>query len=497
MARKKQKRQPIPNDPQKAMMDRFLPLLNPDEILALVHELENPVFPSFRINPLKVAQTGIADQWAQKYHWQLKPMPFCKSGFWVTEADLPISKTIEHSLGHYYIQDAASMIPAELFDFKQIESPIILDMAASPGGKTTHLVSRTHDRALIIANDSSRDRLTALRMVLQNWGASHVGVSNFPGEYFGPWFPEVFDAILLDAPCSMQGLRETNSHSIKTITQKEINNLSRRQSKLLESALQALKVGGQVVYSTCTLTLEENEMVLDEILNQYHPAIQIDPIFDLLHKPVPAIERFEQFTFNSQVKHAARIWPFSFGTAGFFAARITKVNQIAVKHKSPPSRPLSATLWQSYPEKNLMELCQQTFNIYGMNLEELINQHNWQIWQYKNNLHCFPYAFLQFFPDFPIQSLGLPFAEINGDEFILSHEFITRFGRNAQRNLMTLTKDQISTWFRGEDLRNTTSSGAPVQIMIDEDRNVIGRGKPAADRLRNLLPKRALIPDLI
>jgi len=93
--------------------------------------------------------------------------------------------------------------------------------------------------------------------------------------------------------------------------------------------------------------------------------------------------------------------------------------------------------------------------------------------------------------------LGLPFAEINGDEFILSHEFITRFGRNAQRNLMTLTKDQISTWFRGEDLRNTTSSGAPVQIMIDEDRNVIGRGKPAADRLRNLLPKRALIPDLI
>ncbi len=193
MARKKQKRQEHTLNPRAAMLERFLPLLRAEEVKALMKELEEPLYPSFRMNPLKVDQPDVVNKWAQSYQWQLKPVPFCETGFWVTDAPSPISKSIEHSLGHYYIQDAASMLPVELFDFNKIEEhPLILDMAASPGGKTTHLVSRTHDQALIIANDSSRERLTALRIVLQNWGSSHVAVTNYPGEYFGSWFPETF-----------------------------------------------------------------------------------------------------------------------------------------------------------------------------------------------------------------------------------------------------------------------------------------------------------------
>ncbi len=479
------------------MLDRFLPLLSPEEVQALMNELELPLFPSFRLNPLKVDQPEVVLQWAQQYQWQLKPVPFCETGFWVTDTHFSLSKTIEHSLGHYYIQDAASMLPVELFDFNTIEGhPLILDMAASPGGKTTHLVSRTNDQALIIANDSSRERLTALRIVLQNWGSSHVGVTNYPGEYFGSWFPETFDAILLDAPCSMQGLRESDAHAIKSITQKEINNLAKRQSKLLESALHALKMGGQVVYSTCTLTVEENEMVLDEILNQFHHQIQIDPIEDILKKPAHAIDKFEQFTFNPQVANAARIWPFRFGTAGFFAARIKKVNEIESKVKQPPSRPLSSANWFVYPEIKQTGLFQKINNLYGIHLEILIEKYDWQIWQYKNNLHCFPGKFIENFPDLPVQSLGLPLAEVSDNEYLLSHEFVTRFGSLANDHIYFLDDDQLSSWMRGEDLVNSASQNAPLLIMHDHAGRILGRGKPAGERIRNLMPKRALIHDL-
>ena len=388
------------------------------------------------------------------------------------------------------------MLPVELFDFNKLDKhSLILDMAASPGGKTTHLVSRTHDQALIIANDSSRERLTAMRIVLQNWGSSHVAVTNYPGEYFGSWFPDTFDAILLDAPCSMQGLRESDSHAIKSITQKEINNLARRQSKLLESALHALKMGGQVVYSTCTLTVEENEMVLDEILNQFHHRIQIDPIQSLLKKPAPAIDKFEQFDFNPQVANAARIWPFRFGTAGFFAARLTKINEIESKVKQPPSRPLSSANWFLFPEKQQTDLMQKIYNLYRIDLENLIEKYEWQIWQYKNNLHCFPGKFIENFPDLPVQSLGLPLAEISDNEYLLSHEFVTRFGRLASDNVYLVEDGQLSSWMRGEDLINPDRHNAPLLIMRDQAGRVLGRGKPTGERIRNLMPKRALLHD--
>ncbi len=89
----------------------------------------------------------------------------------------------------------------------------------------------------MIANDSSRDRITALRLVMQSWGAINIAATQYPGEKYGAWFPETFDRVLLDAPCSMQGLRATESHGIRAISQNEILSLSRRQTRSAEQRL--------------------------------------------------------------------------------------------------------------------------------------------------------------------------------------------------------------------------------------------------------------------
>src|SRR5690606_15378550 len=102
-------------------------------------------------------------------------------------------------------------------------------------------------------------RLQALRVVLLTWGAANTAITNFPGEKLGVWFPETFDRVLLDAPCSMEGLRVSASHPSRPITPGERERLAARQSALLESAVSSARVGAEIVYSTCTLAPEEDE----------------------------------------------------------------------------------------------------------------------------------------------------------------------------------------------------------------------------------------------
>jgi len=494
MSKKKNKLK-IVVDPQADMLVRFKSLLSADDFSRLLIELQNPLSPCLRWNPLKTSPDNSFPDWVKRYDWQYEPVPFCPNGFWIKHSVNPISKTVEHSLGHYYIQDAASMLPVELFHFDDTQEPLILDMAASPGGKTTHIISRTMDKGLVIANDSSRDRLTALRLVLQNWGASHAAISNYPGEYFGKWFPETFDFVLLDAPCSMQGLRETDAHALKPITQKEIDSLARRQTHLLESAISALKVGGQVVYSTCTLTPEENEGVLDSILKLFGSAIQIASADEILHQPAAGLTSYGNQSFDPQVRNAIRLWPFNFSTAGFFAASIRKVGAVPNNPKTAPDRPLSQAGWfmlENSDRKKLLNWVDQT---YGISLEQILLENKLQIWRFNNSCHLIPEKFLTLFSNFPVQSLGLPLCEIFSEEYVLTHEFVTRFGTYATKNIYSLKEDQFWTWMRGEDLTISEQSNYESSILIIKDglERVFGIGKLTNKRLRNMMPKRVLV----
>ena len=255
-----------------ASLERLKPLVPPEELPLLLAELKKPLLSAIRINLLKSSPADL-QEWSRRYGWQLKPIPFCHSGFVVESAVTPISQVIEHKMGLFYIQDAASMLPVELFDFSAQSNPLILDLASSPGGKTTQLISNSADQGLVIANDSNQTRIPALRTVLQNWSAANIVITKFPGEQLGKWFPQTFDLVLLDAPCSMEGLRATDAHPLRSISDRERLSLAHRQLSLLESAVRSAKMGGQVVYSTCTLAPEEDEMVLYRLLKKYPEVI--------------------------------------------------------------------------------------------------------------------------------------------------------------------------------------------------------------------------------
>ena len=138
--------------PKESALERFKPLLSPRELEQLLEELGNPLDPAFRVNPLK-AGDGAVHTWAERYGWDLHSVPYCDQGWRVSGADTNLSQTIEHRLGYYYIQDAASMLPVELFDWDELEEPLVLDLAASPGGKAISITPEQVIRELALSSE--------------------------------------------------------------------------------------------------------------------------------------------------------------------------------------------------------------------------------------------------------------------------------------------------------------------------------------------------------
>ena len=476
-------------DPWKWAQDYLSPL----EFKKLIDSLEKPLHISIRINQLKSDPKTITEKWEQAYQWAFSPIPFCSSGFWIVEPSASPGKTIEHRLGYFYIQEAASMLPAEVFDFDGLDHPLILDMAASPGGKTIHLIDRTMDKGLIIANDASRSRITALRIVLQNWGAINQAITNIQGERYGRAYPETFDAVLVDAPCSMQGLHSNPSHRMRPITENEIQSLAKRQFRLLESALQAVKIGGQVVYSTCTLSPYENEGVVSRILKKFPGVVEMEDIQRKLPTSAPAILHIEGLQLQEQVKKAVRLWPHIFGTAGFFCAKFIKKGAIP-SGKRMNARVKKPNMKGSYfNDRESHHLTEMISSLYGFDLQSIIDDQSLAYWQYKEDIYLAPSKLAIQFPEFAVHSMGMLIGKYFPKGWLPSHEFVSRFGNLFAENIYILDNEHQDAWIRGEDIRGINKSeGMTGKILAIRDasgRN-LGRGKMLSNRLKNMLPTR-------
>lgn len=495
MKRKQPKRSTPPLTPTapSEQAAAYRSLLSAQEYEWLLRELDQPLLPAIRLNPLK-SPPNFMHRLAHKYAWQLEAIPFCPSGFRVRVGNGPdVSATLEHRLGLYYIQEAASMLPAELFTFTPGKADLILDMAASPGGKTTHLASRLADHGLVLANDSSQGRIQALRVVLRNWGAVNVAVTRFSGERFGDWYPGVFDKVLIDAPCSMQGLRTAESHPFRPVTEKESLQLSRRQIALLTSAVHALRVGGEVVYSTCTLLPREDEAVVDAVLRAFGSTVEILDAQSLLPTPAPALESLENVALAPGMSKAIRLWPHRYHTAGFFVCHLRKTEPVVTKVVPPPSRPMEQAGFERMSEREERDFCAGFSDTYGIDLATDLEHYQRVLVRRYEEVHIFPALLLDRFPGLPLQSAGMLLGQQVPDGFLPSHEWTSRFGNLCTRNILQLDEIESDLWISGADLSARASpikKSDQYRVVINHEGLVLGRGKLTAAGLKNLLPRR-------
>lgn len=234
-----------------------------------------------------------------------------------------ITSLSEYGQGKIYIQSLSSMIPAVVLDPQKDED--ILDMTAAPGSKTTQIAALMNNKGTIIANDISRARMYKLKENLKNFHVKNTKLTFIHGEQIWKKYPELFDKTLVDAPCSMEGRFKTNDHdSYKDWSFKKVKELSHRQKYLLRSAISATKVGGSIIYSTCTLSPEENEEVVDWVLEKEKDKVHLEKIeVQGLDQAINGLTSWKEKTFDKSLSKTLRITPNDI-YEGFFVAKIVK-----------------------------------------------------------------------------------------------------------------------------------------------------------------------------
>ncbi len=233
-----------------------------------------------------------------------------------------LGKSREHLLGYFYAQELSSMMP--ILALQPEENEIVLDLCASPGSKTTQAAASMNNRGTIIANDKDIARISILSSNLEKCGISNTLVTRHDGVVLCEKLKKLgmqFDKILADVPCSGEGNIRSNPKTLVMWNIKMIKKLSRIQKKLAESALSLLKAGGELVYSTCTHSPEENELVIQYLLDSFDIEIQN---ISLPFKTREGITEWQGVKLSRELKKCIRIYPQDNNTEGFFLCKMRK-----------------------------------------------------------------------------------------------------------------------------------------------------------------------------
>jgi NOL1/NOP2/sun family putative RNA methylase len=264
-----------------------------------------------RINTLKIDVDSLKQKLLEKEiileQTQLQEV------FLIVESKFPIGATLEYLSGYYYIQDLSSCFAVESLDIK--ESDRVLDMAASPGGKTSFIAQKMNNNGVILALESDRKRLRKMMFNLSRCGVVNTVLWNIKGEEIVNYHYK-FDKVLLDVPCSCDGIIQKDPLRKTTYSKESIAYCSTRQSQLVESALRVIKPDGLLVYSTCSLAPEENEFIINSLVDKF------DITVESINIGADSLIQFGDKVMDNSIKFTRRFYPHIHNTNGFFIAKI-------------------------------------------------------------------------------------------------------------------------------------------------------------------------------
>ena len=307
----------IKNKLPEEFMDNLYEMFSPGTVDNILRGIAEKRFTTLRVNNLKYNIQDLM-KYFKDINIKFDRVLWYKDALVIKNANEKDLQKLEiYKEGKIYLQSLPSMIPPLVLATE--EGDRVLDLTAAPGGKTTEMASIMNGKGYILANELDKLRCERLKYNVEMQGADIVEVVNGRGEKIGENYKEQFDKVLLDAPCSGEG-RFTiyNVQSYKQWSMKTVNELVKTQKKLFKSAYEALKPGGTLVYSTCTLNKLENEQIIDWALNNFN--IKQERIDLDIKQAVPAFSN----GFDKNVGKAIRILP-SKDMEGFFVAKFTKI----------------------------------------------------------------------------------------------------------------------------------------------------------------------------
>jgi len=421
-----------------------------------------------------------------KYGIKLEPHGRIPYAYEVKSGKDKVGKTIEFTIGKYYIQSLSSMIPPLVLNPSPNDK--VLDLSAAPGSKTTQLSQIMKNSGTLIANDPNLNRVKALAHNIDKMNCANVGILKIKGELLSKYSDEYFDKALVDAPCSALGILQKKGEVSGWWNEKQVEKIAYLQIKLLVSAIKTLKVGGEIVYSTCTLTLEENELVINTILKKY-PVELVE-----ISLPVKSTEGFTNYkgtALNPELSKTRRIIPWEINSEGFFVAKLRKTGATEPKEKFElPRRDLELLNFENKRIKRYLESIADYFGI----KHEVLESYKYLI---KNrDIFIVSGDF-----DSPLLNLmirtGIPFATIDKRGFAQLHSHGAQLlGKNLQRNILEISgAGQLKNYFAGSTFPIGINEAGLKAIKFND--YILGVGTVYEGKLKSRFPRSKRTHDII
>ncbi len=285
-----------------------------EEYPAFLQSYEETKKQSLRVNPLK----GEKDAFLQNCPFSLSDVAWEENGYYYEGQDRP-GKHPYHEAGVYYIQEASAMVPVTFLEAKPGEK--ILDLCAAPGGKSTQIAAAMQGNGLLVCNEIQPARAKILSENIERMGIRNALVVNHSPDELARFFQGYFDRILVDAPCSGEGMFRKNDDAMLQWSSENVQMCAERQDEVLFYAAQMLAPGGRLVYSTCTFAPEENEGTISRFLNQ-HPEFSIIPV----EKKAGMADGNGAWVANpaEDIDRTIRLWPHKIKGEGHYVAVLQK-----------------------------------------------------------------------------------------------------------------------------------------------------------------------------
>lgn len=255
----------------KKFEDVMIRLLGEEDYSVYKESLSRPIYKALRVNTGKIS----VEDFQKLCPFHLSPIPWTQKGFYYDEKEDAPSRHPLYYAGLYYLQEPSAMVPASQIPIE--EGDYVLDLCAAPGGKSTELAARIGTKGFLLSNDVSASRAKALIKNLEIFGAKNVCITCETPDRLAEHFPKFFDKILIDAPCSGEGMFRKSGSMITAWEQNGVEKFVNLQRQILTEAVKMLRPGGTILYSTCTFEPDEDEEAV-EFLKKLNPDFKILPI---------------------------------------------------------------------------------------------------------------------------------------------------------------------------------------------------------------------------
>ena len=421
----------------KQFLDEMKEILG-DEFEDFLKSYDEPKTTGLRLNTMKINKEKLLDL----NLFQLSSIPWAEEGYYYDEKINRPGKNPLHESGAYYLQEPSAMSVVPKLEIK--EGDKVLDLCAAPGGKSTYVLSKLNNTGLLVSNEINPIRIKALGENLERFGAKNCIITNTDSSNLKKVFKGYFDKIVIDAPCSGQGMFRKDQVAIDDWSFSKVLECQSIQKEIIRDGFEMLKKDGVLVYSTCTFAKEENEEIINDFINDYEDA---------------------------ELVMMERLWPHKVKGEGHFVAKIKKISEEDCNTKKLKVKPLGKELkdYKDFEKKFLNKDIRGDFYIKGENL----------------------YLLPEDCPDtkkLKVLRNGLHLGTLKKNRFEPSHAFSHYLTIEDVKNIENLNIDdeRAKEYLKGNTIKTDKSRG---WVLVSIEGIPLGWGKESNGILKNHYPK--------